>query len=73
MIDKDNDRKLKGINQMNTNSPWLFNIFKKKFHRSKNNRESKKENNSKTLIDEILEKPSTNGIWIINEKEIEVY
>jgi hypothetical protein len=77
------------INQMlktqNTNAPWLFNILKKKFHRSrkyKNDRELEKEidsnktrtNSSILLAEELLEKPissdGTSGKWIVNEKEI---
>lgn len=62
------------INQIlktqNTNAPWLFNILKNKFHRSK-----KYQNDSKSLAEELLEKSinnnnQTSGIWIINEKDI---
>jgi hypothetical protein len=73
------------MNQMlktqNTNAPSLFNILKKKFHRSrkhKNNRELVNEidsnNTSILLAEELLEKPishdGTSGIWIVNEKDI---
>jgi hypothetical protein len=77
------------MNQMlktqNTNAPWLFNILKKKFHRSrkhKNHRSLSKEidsnntitNSSILLAEELLERPissdGSSGKWIVNEKDV---
>ena len=66
------------LNAQNTNAPWLFNILKKKFQRSRKHKKGLKEkdlnNISRLLEEEFLEKPisndGTSGKWIINEKEI---
>jgi hypothetical protein len=73
------------MNQMlkgqNTNAPWLFNILKKKFHRSRKSKNDRRlikdidsNNTSKSLVEELLEKPisnnGTSGTWIINEKDL---
>ena len=68
------------LKTQNTNAPWLFNILKKKFHRSrkyKNNRFNSNKtiiNTSKVLAEDLLEKPinhdGMSGKWIVNEKEI---
>ncbi|CAF0795744.1 unnamed protein product [Adineta steineri] len=73
------------LQAQNTNAPWLFNILKKKFHRS---RKYKKDrivsfetdsnktitNTSNLLAEELLEQPiscnGTSGIWIVSEKDI---
>ncbi len=69
------------LKTQNTNAPWLFNVLKKKFHRSKkskNNREielnDRRTNSSILLAEEFLERPissdGTSGRWIINEKDV---
>ncbi|CAF2516774.1 unnamed protein product [Rotaria sp. Silwood2] len=68
------------LKSQNTNAPWLFNILKKKFHRSRKYKKDRQlsneidSNNSILLAEEFLEKPITNdgsnGTWIINEKDI---
>jgi hypothetical protein len=74
------------MNQMlkaqNTNAPWLFNILKKKFQRSRKHKKVSKEkelnkamiDHSRLLAEELLEKPissdGTSGKWIVEEKEI---
>jgi hypothetical protein len=73
------------MNQMlkaqNTNAPWLINILKKKFRRSRKDRSVSKEidtitNTSMILTEELLEKPisidGTSGKWIVNEKDVVV-
>ncbi|CAF0871579.1 unnamed protein product [Rotaria sordida] len=68
------------LKSQNTNAPWLFNILKKKFHRSRKHKKDRyisneiDSNNSILLTEDLLEKPinndGTNGKWIINEKDI---
>ncbi|CAF4822163.1 unnamed protein product [Rotaria sp. Silwood1] len=68
------------LKSQNTNAPWLFNILKKKFHRSRKHKKDRQvsneidSNNSLLLAEELLEKPitsdGTNGKWIINETDI---
>jgi hypothetical protein len=59
------------LKTQNTNAPWLFNVLKKKFHRSK-----KSKNNRRELVEEFLETPissdGSSGRWIINEKDIDI-
>jgi hypothetical protein len=65
------------LKAQNTNAPWLFNIFKKKFHRTRKDKKLSKEtdsNSSMLLAEELLEKPishdGTSRKWIVNEKDI---
>jgi len=70
------------LKAQNTNAPWLFNIFKKKFHRSRKDKKLSKEidsnktitNSSMLLAEELLEKQishdGTSSKWIVNEKDI---
>ena len=69
------------FNQMfrtqNSNAPWLINVLKKKFSRSRylsKRRENRNSSIQSMTDDEILDKPistdGTSGKWMVNEKDL---
>ncbi|CAF5142267.1 unnamed protein product [Rotaria magnacalcarata] len=73
------------LKAQNTNAPWLFNVLKKKFHRSRKHKSDRFlinevdsnntiANNSILLAEELLDKAITNdginGKWIVNENDV---
>ena len=77
------------INQIlktqNTNAPWLFNVLKNKFHRSRKHKKTRvlskdiKSNNvitdrsillAETFLDKPITTDQTSGKWIVTEKQL---